>query len=295
MATINFNYATETTIDNKAVKLTNDGILLRNRASVLFVPEEIQAYLASANNACNNVTGKLMLRTPDGLPQFSVNDEEIMRDIGKAEIAVKDYNAKFRELAYNQALSQNNPLIAAAQIALLDVASVKQSISKTGNTVFSVAVKLVHINLEDFVSYATDMKMSILPTTYKTNVTDLYGQIVTWRIQQVYTNTQDADEKDNAIDKLADVLGNKPWRCIEELNIPRSKKHMKEILRNALVAIMPDIPVSGRDVAFLIDCVVLGAGRDVYSIRFCKVKTLFQRVFEVLIAHVNNLDLQLSK
>ena len=273
---------------------TNDATLLAAR-KLGKLPQNVSKALQDAKELAHTIEGKLLKTDADSNPIFELNSPEIVRDLGSLEVFCNEYTNNFRGFVYDKALSNANPLLALAKIALLDKAVFKASEDNAGHKTVVVSIKTYHAQIKDFLAYAKEQGKELLTADWNTHMTDLYQNIVTWRLQALYLNTTDADEKESAIDKLSSLIGGNHWTCVKDLNQLRSKSYMRGVLRSALSLIEKDSPVTGRDVAFLIDSTVLGAGRDVYSIRFAKKETMVQRAYEVIMAHQHNLDLQLSK
>lgn len=281
--------------EDKKNSLTNDISLLSDRK--IKTPKELS--LTEAKRFALDISKKLLETDENNNLLYTSSSPEIVEMLGRLEVMVTTYTNNYRDFVYEKCLKDRNPLLALAKVALIEKATFSSKKDKDNNTVVTVNVRQEHVNLADFVAYAKkhDRKL-FTDDNWDNHVTALYNSIVTYRLQTIYLNAHEAEDRPTetaVIDKLSTLISGSAWRCVHELNQPKSKSWMRKELREALSLIEKDSPVTGRDIAWLIDCVCLGAGRDVYSLRFCKKATFEQRMFEVIIAHQHGLDLQLSK
>lgn len=273
----------------------NNRVLL---ARELTVPGTITKILADAKIKANEMTNLLIAVDAAGNHLYTTDSREFaIADVALNKL-VADYNYKFLKNLYDMALAADNPIVALATIGVTDEAKYATKLNeKTGAWETKVTVVQKTVNLNDFIDYAAKNEHgNVQPEGYIDDVKDLYNDVVCFRLQEFFLNaSSDDDSFETAVNTYAKTMGkNNAWKATRELTTRKAKRDMKQLLYAALNRI-DKVSTTGKDFAWLADVTVLGAARDIYSLRFAKFDTFYQRVFEILIAHLHDLDIQLTK
>lgn len=277
-------------------EVSNNNSVLNAR--VLTVPGTVTKLLADARIKANEMTNLLMAVDAAGNHLYTTDSREFAIADVELNKLVTDYNAKFLLNVYDAALASDNPIVALATIGVVDEAKYSTKLNqKTGNMETKVTVAQKTCNLDDFVDYAIKTEHgNLYPEGYIGDLAKLYNDVICFRLQEFFLNaSSDDDSFETAIDTYAKTMGkHNAWKATKELTTRKAKRDMKQLLYAALNRIT-NVSTTGKDFAWLVDVAVLGAAKDIYSLRFCKPDTFYQRVFEILIAKLHDLDIQLTK
>ena len=277
-------------------EVSNNNSVLNAR--VLTVPGTVTKLLADARIKANEMTNLLMAVDAAGNHLYTTDSREFAIADVELNKLVTDYNAKFLLNVYDTALASDNPIVALATIGVVDEAKYSTKLNqKTGNMETKVTVAQKTCNLDDFVDYAIKTGHgNVYPEGYIGDLVKLYNDVICFRLQEFFLNaSSDDDSFETVIDTYAKTMGkHNAWKATKELTTRKAKRDMKQLLYAALNRIT-NVSTTGKDFAWLVDVAVLGAAKDIYSLRFCKPDTFYQRVFEILIAKLHDLDIQLTK
>lgn len=278
----------------------NTTVTLANRDALLKMSKKLVSQKNKTEAICKNINTKMSLVDDDGNPTYK--QEELQIDLASAAAAAEEFTKMYAETAYDFALKQADPAVALAKIGMLPVMTARL-VSKTKDgeayTEAVASIKDTLIDYKAFKAYADkEAKASI--GDYGSALTALHNDSVTAGLQAIYLEASDENHPDDAaklaaVKKYASSLDSSEWKAVQELNTIRSKKVELALLRAVVDALAGEgkITVNKKHVAWL-NNVVVSKGKNILSLSVVKRDTMLKLVTEIMVASVNDLDLEVN-
>lgn len=237
--------------------------------------------------------------------------ENILKAYENVGVELAKYNSAYSSEVYGRCIAMENPVLALLKLGVMKYAKVGAPKDKDNNwKKLETASNSKAVSLADFADFLKKLKeegkaleKTIFPAGWKKSMEELRADICAKSLYDLISSMNPGTKTDARVEaakKLAAGLGISYSDANNELSKSRSNKVSKALVNNAIVALLGEETVTANKIfagtkhlAWL-ENVVIGKGRNVFSVTVPKTETIIKLVTEVIIAIINDLDMEVS-
>ena len=252
-----------------------------------------------------------MIVTFNNLVDEDAPAEDLLNTYDCVNLELAKYNSAYSAEVYGRCIAQDNPVLALLKLGVMKYAKVGAPQDKDGNwKKLEVASNSKPISLVDFSEFLKELKKEgkapekeIFNKGWRKAMDTLRTDICAKSLYNLISDmnpTTKTDARVEAAKKLASGLGITYSDANNELNKSRSNKVSKALVNSAIVALLGEETVAANKIfagtkhlAWL-ENIVIGKGKNVFSVTVPKTETIIKLITEIIIAILNDLDMEVS-